>query len=201
MKNLNRREFITGTAALTAYASVTRSWAQSPSPLLDASRRRTGGGGGPTGTPIISAVAPVISPRRGFNGDVGMRIFTGGAPITITALGRWIIAGNNQVHYLRLVYGYGTNIETVALNTVGKTANAFAYVNLVTPFTTAPGTQYFILSSELDNSPNDEWGDQDTVSGTVDVAIDGSAYANGGNPNIATFGSVCFVPVSGLYHL
>ena len=51
--------------------------------------------------PLITAQTPG-APRNNFDGSLGFRFTVGGAAITVTALGRWVVAGNAQTHVIRM---------------------------------------------------------------------------------------------------
>jgi hypothetical protein len=103
--------------------------------------------------------------------DLGMRIQVGAAPLTVTQLGRYCIAGNSQTHLMRIV-DVATLTDVVGgsatVNMSGGTANTFVYASLASSVTLAANTAYYILSRET--SGGDMWKDSDVTVATSSAA-------------------------------
>jgi hypothetical protein len=131
----------------------------------------------------------------GNNTPAGMWFTVGSSNISVTAIGRWIISGNNQSHTLAL---YDAAVSTasdqhrdlaqvgspVVLNasngsntTTGTIVpNAFNYVNLPVPVVLAAGRSYFLTSTESQGGGNDLLYNGGTYSTTSDGVLNGNAY-------------------------
>ena len=107
-------------------------------------------------------------------------ITIGPNPITLYKVGRWIAAGNNQSHQIRVCYGpsWIDSFQVVpggiaTVNTSGATPGQFAYVDLQGPTVLLAGKPYFIMSDE---HGGDVWHRNDTVvSTTADATLNGGA--------------------------
>jgi hypothetical protein len=79
--------------------------------------------------------------------------------MTVTQLGRWVTAGNNQSHTVKLVSVSGTDISvgSVTVDTFGAPAGQFAYGTLASPVTLSANTTYFVVTREYLNG--DQWWD------------------------------------------
>lgn len=120
--------------------------------------------------------------RNDFTGRVGVK-FTAPAqmplataPPTILALGRMVVAGNNQVHTLEVWrVSTGALLATVAVPTVGKPAGEYTYVALGAPLVLTPGEAYYVVSTETNAGDlwyNDESGTGVySATGNLDEAI------------------------------
>ena len=106
-----------------------------------------------------------------------MQITVGSAPLTVTALGRYVAPGNAQAHVVTI---YDSNSVPVVggsatINTAGLTSGQFAYVPLSSPVVLWDSGVYYILSTE----GGDAWYNDDAVvTTTADAALTGSAYYN-----------------------
>lgn len=137
--------------------------------------------------------------RADLDGWVGCYVTPRNGNITVTALGRWVIAGNSQTHTVKVLRNGLSTIASASINTVGATAGQVRYTD-VTPFTLTNGVQYVIASQEF--NLGDQWynnGAQNTAlvrwdKGTCDDAvysIAGTTYST----MVAGTNSM-FVPVS-----
>lgn len=157
-----------------------------------------GGGGG--GTEFVTGTT-LTTLRNDFVGDVGMKITVGGAGITVTHLGRWVVAGNSGTHtvYLCSDTGFGI-LGSVSVNTSGATTAAFAYTALGSPITLTASGVYYIVSHET--LAGDQWYETTTTVTTTAVAtVNDSCYGTAGAA-LAIVGSGSghtFVPVSFKY--
>jgi len=125
-----------------------------------------------------------------------------GHDLVITQLGRWVIAGNKQIHTLSLYAPDGTQLASVDVNCSGATPGQFLYGELPAPCIVAPGQIVYVMSSEIHGGTNDEWyHNVNTVLATTTVVgNEQSAYrradgtfrdAGGGNPPLSA-GPVTF---------
>jgi uncharacterized repeat protein (TIGR02059 family) len=82
---------------------------------------------------------------------VGGRLTVGGANVSVSALGRWVIAGSGASHTVKFVNA-STGVDvpggSVTINTTGAASGAFLYVALASPITLTAGTSYYLVSSE-----------------------------------------------------
>lgn len=101
----------------------------------------------------MSAYSPG-SALNNFTGGVGFK-FLCTAPLTVTSLGRWKIAGNSQTHTVRIRNSSGTSVASVSVDLSGGSAGAFNYADLLTPYVLTPGQTYYILSDETNGG--DQW--------------------------------------------
>jgi hypothetical protein len=140
----------------------------------------------PTNYIISSSVGTL---RNNFTGWVGMAIEVGGAPLSVSQLGRMVAPSNSTTHVVKLVSATGTDITggSVTVNTSGMAAGGFAYATLSAPVTLSPNTTYYIVSQET--SGGDLWYDLDTTLQTVNVASDVNAIYNAGSSYTAVGGS------------
>ncbi len=109
--------------------------------------------------------------RNDFSGYVGMQMVTSSKPITVTALGRLMCAGNSGTHVVKLVKAAdGTDVPggAVTVKMSGVVAGQFVNADLATSVVLEPYTAYYVVSQEVANG--DVWYD-------VDAAITGTAAA------------------------
>lgn len=140
--------------------------------------------------------------RSDFSEYVGFEITVGGANVTVTHLGRWIVAGNSGTHTLAIYSGQTggavTEVATVSLATSGQTAAAFAYAQLATPVTLTAGSKYQIWSLEVNGG--DQWYNSDTTVTPTSVAtVNSASYRSGGNASASGGANNAFGPVSFKY--
>lgn len=142
---------------------------------------------------FITSTTPGTLRNDAQPGGVGMEVNANSA-MTITALGRWIVAGNTGTHTVQVMNTSGTVLASVSINTVGKTAGQYAYVNLATPLTISQGTHFFVESIE---TGGDYWYGRDTaVTPFANFYLLGSAYGttqDGGTANVE------YVPVNFIF--
>jgi hypothetical protein len=107
--------------------------------------------------------------RNDFSGYVGMQMVTSSKPITITALGRLMCAGNSGSHLVKLVKAAdGTDVPggAVTVKMVGGIEGQFVNVDLAASVVLEPYTAYYAVSEEI--AQGDLWYDVDTtISGTA----------------------------------
>lgn len=135
------------------------------------------GAAGVAGQPLITAQTPG-APRNNFDGSLGFRFTVGGANITVTALGRWVTAGNSLAHIIRLFSAATpTELGNVSVNTNGAPAGAYLYATLGSPIILTAGVEYAVLSDEINTF--DQFNDTGVVTANAVVTINGSAYRTG----------------------
>jgi hypothetical protein len=151
-------------------------------------------------SPNFTAVPPITGTlRNDYTGDLGMRITTAGSAVTVTKLGRWVVAGSDDEHTLRIVNATtGEDVASVMLDASGLDSG-FHYAALASSVTLTASTSYFLVSSEV--ADGDQWYHSSTAVtptsvATVDYPVysTGSGFAADGNtPNTS------FVPLNFLY--
>ncbi len=154
--------------------------------------------------PFITSLG-VGSTRNDFDILAGYEITIGGANITVTELGRWVISGNSASHAISIISGAtgsgGTTVGTVTVNTSGATASAFLYGTLGSPIVLTAGVTYAVVSHEVNGG--DLWLNENTTTTTTGDAsiihskfkIDGGTWNAGGSTNVG------FVLPNFKYHL
>ncbi len=155
------------------------------------------------GTSFVTSFTPSRL-RNDFSGWVGMKLTTGPADVPVSALGRWVVAGNSRTHALRLVEAAtGADVPggSATVATAGAAAAAFRYASLASPVTLRANTTYYLLSQETEGG--DAWYNFDTRVVTTGVATAaGYVYSWTGSPNSWNPGGSpgdAFGPVSFLY--
>jgi hypothetical protein len=100
-------------------------------------------------TPFITAMTSTAYGSDHFDGWVGMLFEVGNSSITVSALGRWVISGNNGTHAVKITQFGGNDVNgaSVSINTAGA-AEGFKYVDLSSPVTLQANTWYYIWSRE-----------------------------------------------------
>lgn len=82
----------------------------------------------------------------------GHKFTVGSSPVTVSALGLWVIAGTvGAAHTVKLVAASsGSDVAggSVTINTTGAPAGAFKYVSLTSPITLTANTSYYLVASE-----------------------------------------------------
>ncbi len=137
-------------------------------------------------TTLASSVA-LETLRSNFSGWVGFRFAVGGAPITVTQLGRWVVSGNSGSHTVKLVDSGGNDVPdgSVTVNTSGAAAGQFAYATLATAVTLSPGATYVLMSQETNGG--DQWYDYNCgVTLTSAATPNQAAWANNGGIYVTT---------------
>ena len=146
-----------------------------------------------TATALVTSVTPSRQ-RQDFSGWVGMRLVVGSSDMRVTALGRWVLAGNSRSHALKLVdAATGADVPggSVELTTAGLQAGRFGYADLAQPVTLPANRTYHLVS--LESAGGDTWYDYDTTVATTAAAGDtgfvwahpGGAWNPGGSANQA----------------
>jgi hypothetical protein len=120
--------------------------------------------------------------RNDVSGFVGTKITTGGAPVTVTELGRYFTSGNSNSHTVKLVrVSDGVDVASVAVNMGTGTPDSlgFKYGTLTTAVTLSANTSYYLVSQEVNGG--DQWRDNvnTTLTTTGVASIPKSVYQNG----------------------
>lgn len=156
----------------------------------------SGTGGGDT--PFITSGHGTS--RNNFDGSVGCK-FTPSSTITVTSLGRLVLAGNSATHVVYIVNTDGSILVQQTIPTSGITANTYSYV-AITPTTLVSGTTYYLQQLEVNGG--DSWyDDSGTITTTAVGTISFSAHIAGGPPGLPTddtSGSFSFGNPNFLYH-
>ena len=134
--------------------------------------------------------------RNDFTGWVGFQFTVGSSPLTLTGLGRWVVAGNSGTHTVVVSRASdGVWMGSVSVSTSGAAAGAFTYVAPGTPISLAANTAYNMIS--LETSGGDQWYNDDTTVTTTGAATinnsewyDSSYHAGWGG--LHSFGPVSF---------
>ncbi|HTP32630.1 MAG TPA: putative Ig domain-containing protein [Candidatus Acidoferrales bacterium] len=106
---------------------------------------------------------------------VGMVIRVGAAPITVTSLGRFYVAGNSGTHILKIADGVtGSDIPnaSVSVSMAAPAFSQFVYADLPSPVTLSPGGVYYVVTKETS-------GGDFLYDGTVKVQTTGAAAVLG----------------------
>jgi fibronectin type 3 domain-containing protein/sarcosine oxidase gamma subunit len=134
--------------------------------------------------------------RNDLNNWVGCRFAVGATAITVTDLGRWVVAGNSGTHTIKLV-NQATGVDvagaSVTVNTSGAPAGAFRYASLPSAVTLTANTTYYLVSQETLGG-DQFYGADSTVTttsvGTMNKAarFDGTSWFVSGNLTSNTYG-------------
>lgn len=96
--------------------------------------------------------------RNDYTGWLGMEFTTGASVLTISELGRWVVAGNSGTHPVKLIEkATGTEIASASIATSGAPAGQVQYAALPSVATLAAGTSYYLVSQET--AGGDQWYD------------------------------------------
>jgi hypothetical protein len=141
----------------------------------------------PTNTPAAStSFATGVNAngtlRNNSTAFIGMRITVGGSAISVTQLGRYMVAGNSGTHTLKIIRASdGAELGSASVNMGTGTADSlgFKYATLSSPVTLAANTAYYIVSGET--AGGDQWRDNinTTLTTTTAATLNGSVYQDG----------------------
>jgi hypothetical protein len=125
---------------------------------------------------IRSGPAAGAALRNDYAGFVGTQFVVGGTALQVSQLGRWMVAGNNGTHIVKLVQGNGVDVPggSVSLNMAGKTPGQYAYANLASPVTLAANDTYYLVTQEA--AGGDKWYDYSTVTSDPAGTLSGPAF-------------------------
>lgn len=137
----------------------------------------------------------------GASGLFGVRIETGGSPITVKTLGRAFAPGNNQIHLVKLVDS-ATNADVpggfVAVSMAGGSVGDFIYAQLTAPPVLNANATYFLVSQETAGA--DQFYNHDTTVETTDVAsVTSSVRSSGSTYTADSAGPKAYGPLSFQY--
>jgi subtilisin family serine protease len=152
------------------------------------------------GTSYVTSVSPGTL-RNNFTGWVGMRVTIGNSPVTVSGIGRLVLAGNTQNHVVKIVNattGSDVTGASTTVSTAGVTTGNLVFGILPQNVTLNANSSYYILSQETTNG--DQWYDFNTTVTTTGVASetgsvwspDGVTYNPLGSPG-ESYGPVSFV--------
>jgi sugar lactone lactonase YvrE len=146
---------------------------------------------------------PAAALRNNYSGFVGMEVVVGSAPLVVSQLGRWVVAGNSQTHVVKLVNA-STGIDltggSVTLNLSGATAAQYAYAPLASAITLAANTSYYVVTQEV--SGRDQWYDGGLVTVSGSGTVNGAVYQPvNGSYRVSGSVSVSYGPVNFLFSL
>lgn len=148
----------------------------------------------PSSAPFITS-NPSGSLRSDFTGCLGFWFTTPASPvITVTDLGRWKVAGNNQSHTIYLKLFDNTVIASAVVDfSSGGTNGAYNYT-AITPVALTPSTTYYLTSSETNGG--DQWYDDQAFTNSGVVTAGNSVYQVGctGDPTHAGAAGNSYVP-------
>ena len=156
---------------------------------------------GPTATNFVTAYAlnnPVL--RNNFSGWVGMEITVGASPISVSGLGRIVVAGNSGTHQVKFVQassGADVSGGSAVVSTSGQTAGQFSYQALTAPITLQAFTAYYLVSAEVNGG--DQWYDHGSISTTSAASVNSSVYYTGSAWVQVSPANTSYVPVDFQY--
>src|SRR4029077_11052517 len=120
-----------------------------------------------TSTPLTTGDT-LGSLRNDFSGWVGGQITVGSADLTVTDLGRIVVAGNSGTHTVKLVdaaTGLDVSGGSVSVSMAGGTPGQFQYATLSSPVTLLANHSYYLVSQEI--SGGDTWYEYNTTASTT----------------------------------
>lgn len=150
-------------------------------------------------TAFITSGVPGSGLRSDATGKFGFKFTVGASDITVTHLGRWVVAGNSQTHNVKLYSGTAnaSELAAVVVDCAGAPTGAYKYVALGSPIVLTAGTTYWLGSEEA--SGGDQWYDDAICTTTAVATITTSIYAlpasaawNDGNAGVHNITPVSF---------
>jgi glucose/arabinose dehydrogenase len=162
----------------------------------------TGEGQGQTDPSATTSFVTAVDPgpeRNDYLGWVGFRFAVGAAPITVTALGRFVLPGNTGTHTIKLTDDSGVDVPgaLTSVSTQGATPGSFAFANLPDAVTLPANGRYILATTE---DAGDKWYDNKTILTTTGAAVttsstfspDGRNWSANGGRNNTSYGPVSF---------
>jgi hypothetical protein len=138
--------------------------------------------------------------RNDVDGKVGFQFTVGANPITVTALGRWVVSGNSGAHNLVIMTGdCSSTLAAVIVNTSGATPGTYLYAT-ITPLTLSANASYRVLSTET-SAGTEQWYSNGPITTTSDVGSISAAYSIAGPGCGNAAANESYVPVNLKYHL
>lgn len=133
--------------------------------------------------------------RNDFSGWLGMEFTTGTTALTLSQLGRWVVAGNSGTHAVRLVLASdGSTLGTVNVATAGAPAGQFKYASLPASILLGANTTYYLLSQET--AGGDLWYDFTQAAPGSATAYQAWLLANGLPMDGSAAGSATATPAN-----
>ena len=135
----------------------------------------SGGGSGA----LITAQTPGAA-RNNFTGFVGMEFTVGATPLSVSSLGRYVVAGNSGMHALKLVNAStGADVPggSVTVSLAGAAPGTYQYGLLGSAVTLTANTSYYLLTQET--AGGDAFDDLGAVTPTSVATVNGPAYVDG----------------------
>jgi predicted outer membrane repeat protein len=118
--------------------------------------------------------------RSDFSGWVGAQVTVGSSNLTVTQLGRMMVAGNTGTHTVKLVdTATGQDVASVDVSMAGGTPGQFQYATLSSPVTLLAGHTYYLVSQEV--AGGDQWYDWDSSVTTTSAASVGPVWSSDGS--------------------
>jgi hypothetical protein len=118
----------------------------------------------------------------------GATIKVGSSNLTVTALGRMMLAGNSGTHTLILAGPTGQAITSVTVSMAGGVVGQFHYATLSNPVVLLANKTYYLVSQETSGGDQYAWGS--VVTTTSAAMVTGAA---GGSPSTG-FGLAFAIP-------
>jgi hypothetical protein len=149
-------------------------------------------------SPLVAGATVGGNAFNTWDGWLGMEFSVGGTELVATFLGRWVLAGNQNSHTVKLVdaSGYDLASGSVTVTTAGQSAGTYAYAQLSTPVVLQPNTTYSLVSQETNNGDYWYWSTPITPSG---VTPGGSVYSANTTPLVfgtQESGNHCYGPLN-----
>ena len=118
--------------------------------------------------------------RNDYSGWVGMQIAVSSEELQVEGIGRWCVAGNTQVHALKIVdaaTGDDVPRSQTSVFMGGCTPGNFYYGRVPLIVGLTPGRSYYVVSYE--NWNGDEWYDfNTTITTSAEASVVGAIYGN-----------------------
>ena len=173
------RKFITLTAFAILLASLTYPQVKVGTGVKIGTGIKAGTGSALSGAPFVTAQS-LGTLRNNFTGCVGFGFTAQSGPVTVTALGRWVVAGNSGSHTVYLIRDSPfTIVASAVVNTSGAPTGAYLYTAITPTVLPAGGESYALISDET--NAGDQWYDNDTTITTFSTTV--ASTVNGGSGN------------------
>jgi len=150
--------------------------------------------------PFLTSGPPSSYLRNDFAGFVGLQFTVGSNPLTVSQLGRWVLAGNGQTHTVKLVDSKGVDIAggSVSLNLSGKAAGQYLYAPLAAPLVLKALSTYYLMTQEF--AGGDKWYNYGPVTVTAGSGmVNSAAYQSNGAYYLAGSGPSAYGAPNFLY--
>ena len=138
--------------------------------------------------------------RNDYSGFVGMQFSVGANPLMLTSLGRLCLAGNTQIHTVKLLsVSTGADVAggSVSINMAGCTPGQFVYVGISLASPLAAGGNYYLVSQEI--AGGDKWYNYGTITTANVASATGIVYSVGSNYVGSPVANNSYVPVNFQY--